>query len=370
MSRTDRRCSIWSAIAIALVGLLVLVAAALPRFGARGEPAMAHLFSYELADGEELVGLTVDMREYLHGTEYWAGVTDAPSVAPFTSRLAVPFVAGQLPWSAPTSFNVVVLAALALGLVALIAAWVRLELSAGAVLLGTLAYALAFPVFYWSSFIYVDGAVVGLLAVLLAALVFDRPWIALLVLMVAVLAKESGLAGVPVVMVWAWLDGPSDAPLIRQRRTWIAVAAVIVGIATMVLARVVGPTATEFYNPWLPTPSQISRYFGANLGRPGPLAQVVFTAAIPAALVLLAWRRRSRGEPDLDPRLFWTAMTGVVMALLLNVQALFTAQWDGRTLWTAYPYAATLGAAAWHGLANARSSERAGEQGEQRAQVQ
>ncbi|CAN5562464.1 hypothetical protein BH10ACT3_BH10ACT3_12440 [soil metagenome] len=342
MSSTwSRPCGRGAAVVLALAGVALLWLVAAPRFGAFGAEPSPVLFEYTTSTGREMTGLTVDMREYLHATEYYAGTGDAPTIAPFSNRVAVPFVAGLLPWDAPVSLNLVVLAALSIGLVALVAAWRRLGLALGPMVVGTLGFSVAFPVFYWGSFNYVDGAVVGLLAVLLAALVFEQPVVAIVVLLAAVFTKEAGLVGLPVIVVWSFLGATS-----RATKWALSAGAAVASVAGLVLAQVLAPRATEFYNPWLPTLSDMHDYFGNNVGRPGPMGQVVLTAVVPAALTLFAWNRRRNGLIDLDPRLFWTLSVGVVAGVLLNIQALLTAQWDGRTLWTIYPFALTLGAAA------------------------
>ena len=70
-----------------------------------------------------------------------------------------------------------------------------------------------------------------------------------------------------------------------------AFAASVVGV---VLSRVLAPTATSVYNPWLPSLSDMSGYFGGNLSRAGPIGQVGLTGVVVGALTLYAWSRYRR----------------------------------------------------------------------------
>ncbi len=326
---------------IALASSLLLVVVALPRFGALSEPPIPGNHDYTTADGRELTGLTIDMREYLHLTEYFGGTADAPDLAPFTSRIAAPWLAGQLPWEAPVSLNVVMLGCLIVGLISMIAAQDRLGCGVGPIALSSLAYSVSFPVFYWGSFNYVDGAVVGLLGVFVLTLVRRDVWLAVSTLGVGLLFKESALVALPALVVWIWLAGYS----VRQR--WVLLAGTAgATLAGLVGARMLGPPASRFYNPWFPSPSDVMGYLGWNLSRVGPLGQVVLTGVLPLALALYAWRLSRTGRLGLDPQTFWALTAGVVTGILLNLHALFAAQIDGRTLWTVYPFALTLGAVA------------------------
>jgi hypothetical protein len=325
---------------LAAVGIGLMVLVALPRFGALEEPANAASHSYTTSTGRLLPGLTVDMREYLHLTEHYAGDAAAPDLAPFTNRIGVPWLAGHLPWEAPISLNVVVLVFLAVGLVALLATLHRLGCALGPIAAVAMVWSVSFPVFYWGSFNYVDGAVVGLLAVLMAALTYRRLVPALVTLAGGLLIKESMLVAVPVVAVWVHLGG---GPLRRRAAAYSATGAV--ALAGVLGARLLGPSAERFYNPWFPTPREMHHYAGANIGRTGPIGQVFLTGVLPLALAYLAWRRQRGGELGLERRVFWMLTTGVLAGVLLNFHALIAAQWDGRTLWTVYPFALALGAA-------------------------
>jgi hypothetical protein len=319
----------------------MMILVSLPRFGALDEPANRASHEYTTQEGRVLPGLTIDMREYLHLTEYYAGSADAPDLAPFTTRLGVPWLAGRLPWEAPISLNVVVLAFLAVGLVALVAAMRRLGCALGPIAGAVLVWSVSFPVYYWGSFNYVDGAVVGLLAVVVLSLVYGRLLPALLVLAGGLLIKESMLVAVPVVVVWVHLSGWQ-----ARRRVEAFTATAVAAVVGVVGARVIGPEAKRFYNPWFPTPKEMHHYAGANIGRVGPMGQVFLSGVIPIGLAYLAWRRHKAGELGLDRRTFWTLMSGVLCGILLSFHAFIAAQWDGRTIWTVYPFALALGAVA------------------------
>lgn len=336
------------AMALALVGSVLLVAVALPRFGALSEPPNPVLFSYETADGDTIDGLSVDMREYLHAVEHFSGDADAPDVAPFTRRVGVTWLAGQLPFSAPIALNVVVLAALCVGLFALMAALRRLALPVPILAAAAAVYAVAFPVYYWGSFNFVDGAVVGILAVLVYCLVTARPGLALVAIAVGVVTKESALVGLVAMVVWVW----SSTMRTSTRWLWSA-GAVGSAVLGFVVAEWLGPTAATTYNSWLPTPSEIHGYMGNNL-RVTTVAQVVLTIAVPAAGLALAARRRAVLSARYPTQLLAMLWAGVAAAALLGLQAFVTAQLDGRTVWTAYPFALTLGAMALDDLLTER----------------
>jgi len=131
----------------------------------------------------------------------------------------------------------------------------------------------------------------------------------------------------------------------RQKVVWSATA-LASAVSGFVVARLVGPEATEVYNPWLITPAESFNYLGANIGRAGPMAQVLLTGLLPLVLVVAAFRSSRRSELDAPRPVVWACVTGIAVGALLNVQALLSAQWDGRTLWTVYPFVFALGAVA------------------------
>lgn len=343
------------AMGLALVGSVLLVVVALPRFGALSEAPNPTLFSYELADGTVVEGLSVDMREYLHAVEHFSGDADAPDVAPFTRRVGITWLAGQLPYSAPVALNVVVLAVLCAGLFALMAALRRLTLPTPILAAAAGVYAVAFPVFYWGSFNFVDGAVVGILAVLMYCLVTARPGLALVALAAGVVTKESALVGLVAMLVWVWTSSTRTA----TRWAWTA-GAVGAAVLGFVVAELLGPTATTTYNPWLPSPSEMYGYMGNNV-RITILAQVVLTLALPVAGLVLATRRRAELSARYPTQLLAMLWAGVAAAALLGLQAFMTAHFDGRTVWTAYPFALTLGAMALDDVLSQRRAASAGD---------
>lgn len=338
-----------SLLVVVAVALTALFVVAVPRFGALGETGNSATYTLTTGGGREIEGLTVDMREYLRGTEYYGGHGSAPQLAPFTYRLGVPWLAGQLPFDSVLALNVVVLAALAVGLVALVLTERRLLCSSIAILVSALAYSVSFPVFYWGSFNYVDGAIVGSLALVLLSLAYAKPAGALVVLAAAVLVKEWALVAVPVIVAWIWLG-----PKVRSRWLWIS-GTLAAGAVGLVCARLFAPDAAEVYNPWLPSPSEVSHYLSWNLSRSGPLAQFALSALPVVAALAIALRAHRTSGLGLERRMAGALVVGVVSAVLLATWALFAAQFDGRSIWTAYPFALTLGAVA---LSSGRDSVR------------
>jgi hypothetical protein len=328
-------------VGVGVLSLVLLVLVGLPRFGAMTEPRHPGSVSYVTAGGRYLEGLTIDQREYVHLVEYYGGRTAPPDLAPFTRRIGLPWIAGMLPWDAPIAMNLVSLAALGAGLVALMVLLRRLSCRLGPILVVALVYSVSFPVFYWGTFSYVDGAVVGLLSVFLALLVDSKLGGAVAVMAAGLLVKESMLVAVPVACVWILL---SDVP--RRRRGGLIGAVLVVAAAALAVAQRLGPTASRFYNPWLPSVSEVLGYVGSNLSRVGPIGQVGLTAAAPIALTFFAARQHRLGRLMIDRRTYLTLWAGVASGVMLNVHAFLAAQWDGRTLWTVYPFALTLGAVA------------------------
>lgn len=329
-----------------------MVVVSLPRFGALSEPLNPRLYGYDTRGGRHLHSLTVDMREYLHLTEYYAGRAEAPDLAPFTFRSGVPWLAGQLPWDAPISLNLVVLGFLGIGLIAVVMSLVRLRCPQGAVVTAILVWSVAFPVFYWGAFNYVDGAVVGLLAVVVSALVYRRLALALAVVVIGLLVKESMLVAVPSVLTWIWIGGAG----IRRRVALLVVTLVAVAGA-MSVARVLGPEPERVYNPWFPSLTEVNHYVGWNMSRAGPVGQVLLTAVVPLGLCYLAWRHVRAGVREFDARIVWTMVAGVATGVMLNIHAFLAAQWDGRTIWTTYPFAIVLAAATLTGSGESSSAD-------------
>lgn len=329
---------------MAVVSTVMMWLVALPRFGAYHEPSLPKLDEFITSGGSRLAAVSVDMREYLRATEYFAGHGPAPSLAPFTARLGAPWLAGHLPWDSPVALNVVVMGILTLGLAALAVALIRLRVSRLGLSAGLVLYGVAFPVFYWGSFNYVDGTVVGLMSIALLMLVLDRPLLAIVVVFVSMLFKEFGLVGVPAII--AWLLTKPDSEFDNTKKVVWSLATVVAAAGGFVVARLIGPRATETYNPWLVGPAEMVNYLGANIGRVGPAAQVFLSGFVPVALTVFAYRRWRSGRLSMPEPMVRACLLGVLASCALNVQALLSAQWDGRSIWMAYPFALALGACA------------------------
>lgn len=326
-------------VAILVVGLCFIATMAIPRFVSGDISTPQGLPVFVSSSGDVRERLVVDQVEYLRLTEFYNGTGPATDVAPFTHRWLVPRLASLLPFESIVAINVVNLAALSVGLLSLLLLLRRWALSPLALLAASTAYSLCFPVLWYSSSSFVDAAAVGLVSLVVLA-AYQRWWMGALVLVPAVMMKESALVCVPFGIALEFVRTPRR-PLpgtIVRMATWPAA-----GLVGLALASLFAPRSTLQFWPWIPDDlTALRKNISGNLSTPVFMAEILLTVSVPAAGVMLAWyaclRRGLR--PPVDRIVPLSA--GVIAAAGLSFMSFVSAVWEGRTAWMLIPFALPL----------------------------
>ena len=293
------------------------------------------------ADGDAYQGLVTDQAEYFRLTEYYAGRGPAPDTAPFTSRLLVPWLAARLPLSAPIAFNVVNLVLLAVGLASLVMLLRGWGLSAAVLAGSTLVYAVSFPVLWYSTSNWTDAGSVGLVGVCILA-AYRRWWLGLLVLVPAVLAKETSLVCVAFGMA---LEATRPALVPKGRRVARMACWLVGGLVSVALARTVAGASPTVFSPWLVADAAtIRNNVALNLRNSSGPPSVLLTALVPGAILIGVWWLMQRRGLLIERHIRLPLTAGMVGAVVLSAVSFLTALWDGRVLWVMFPFALPLGA--------------------------
>ena len=326
-----------------LLGAVLLTLVGLPRFARHDPPGPSTTPVFESADRESYGGLVTDQVEYFRLTEYYAGRGPAPDTAPFTSRLLVPWLAGHVPLAAPIAFNLVSLALLLVGLASVLVLERSWGLSARVLLVSAVVYAVSFPVLWYSMANWTDAGSVGLVGLCVLA-AYRRWWWGLLLLVPAVLAKETSLV---LVAFGVALEATRPVTAPQWARTARMGGWVVLGVASYLVARTLAVASPVVFSPWVVTDlTTVVNNAALNLRNDTGPPAVVLTAALP--MVVLGgvwWLRRYRGL-EIDRPVLVPLAAGAVGAFVLSAVSFPTALWDGRVLWVAYPFVIPLGAVA------------------------
>jgi hypothetical protein len=366
--RSAPRLRIW-VIAAFTVALVVLGGLRFARADLAGTSFFAtdEYYTWTTDEGRFIDHLNIDISQYLAMVEDYRGVDGAfekqepyeafedtgeavkGPVDPFTSRVALPWLASLIPLDASYAWALVNLALLTVGLWFLVDALAVSGRSPAAQAVGAALYTFALPVVVFASSLFIDGGVVGVLAIgywLLAR----RAWWALVVFFpVSYLVKESLLVLAPSA-VWAWRTSGhrfGDARFVLGAG---ASALGVLGAAAWVTA-----TAPEAVYSFTVLPTwQYIRWNFTN-----PTSAVFFvvglsTVVVPALLGardLLAgssWSRALRGPSGPD-------LVGFGAVALMNAYSLFSTDLTLRTGWLLWPFAIGLAAVWVDGNARLRS---------------
>ena len=350
--------------------LLVLIAGArFARTDVAGTGVLAtdDYYTWTSDDGRFVDHLNIDIAQYLSMVEDYRGVEGAfekqepyPAfeatgesvrgpVDPFTSRVALPWLASLLPMDATYAFATVNLVLLLLGLWLLVDALAVAGRSPLAQGVGAALYTFALPVLMFSTALFIDGGVVGAL-VIGYWLMVRRWWWGLVVFFpVSYLVKEALLILAPAA-IWAWrVHGGSY----RDPRfiTGAAISAAGV-VGASVWASAMAPEAVYSFTV-LPT-WQFIRWNLTN-----PTSAVFFavgmsTVVVPALLGIRllvrpdGWRRALEGPAGPD-------IVGFAAVAAMNAYSIVSTDLTLRTGWLIWPFAIGL-AALW-----VDSSEKVGE---------
>ena len=334
----------WGAV---LVGVVLVVAVGLPRFAFTRDIDEDDIGLTEQRDGwfmrhddgrghEELGRYSFDIYSYVASVSYYRGEFDRyPIFGPWRWRLLPSWIASKTPIDNPAvALGTVSLGFLAVGVASLVGAAASLGLRRRCQYLVAGLFALSFPMLWYGTSGYVDGAVVALLCLALL-LIHRRQWLWFLLLIPAGMAtKETFVIVVPVAVTYLWATGALP-------RRWISLglAASTAVAATVVALRVGLPTPRTL--DWIPRARRLSW----NLSRPEAIVSFLLSCGIvvPLALVqsaelyldrLAGRRARWRRHVHL--------VVGVFFGLLVALHGFLTAYADGRHVWTVYPWGVVL----------------------------
>lgn len=322
-----------------LAGALAIVVVAAPRFARHESVGPTSGSTFVTAEGDGYLQLVTDHVEYFRLVEHYAGTGPAPDTAPFTGRIVAPWLAAQLPLSAPVALAVVDLLMLGVGLASLLLLLRSWGISRPVLALSAAAYALSFPVLWYGAANWVDPASVGLIGLCVLA-AYRRWWLGVLALVPAVLTKESALVCV-LFGVALELARPGSTPRrIRLARAgaWLAGAAV----SWWLLAALTIDSPVVFA-PWVPGNLDVLvDVVAVNMRNLGGLSHVFMTGFVPLAILAGVWVTRRRWP--IPRHVLVPLLAGALGALALSALALVGALWDGRLIWATYPFLLPIGA--------------------------
>ncbi len=313
-------------------------------------------YTWTTDEGRYIDHLNIDISQYLAMVEDYRGVEGAfekqepyPAfeatgdsykgpVDPFTHRVALPWVASLLPFDASYSFALVNLALLTVGLWLLIDALAVSGRSPSAQAVGAALYTFALPVVVFTSSLFIDGGVVGLLMVGYWLMVKRWWWALIAFFPLSYLAKESLLVLAPSV-IWAWRTSGH-----RFRETRFVAGGLISAAGVLAAAWWVGANAPEpvYSFTVLPTWGYI-RWNLTNIPSAVFFVAGMSTVAIPAVLGIrqlfastgIAKALRSQSGPDL---------MGIAAVIAMNVYSVVSTDLTLRTGWLLWPFAIAIGA--------------------------
>lgn len=314
-------------------------------------------YTWTTDDGRFIDHLNIDISQYLALVEDFRGIDGAferqdpyPAfeatgdavegpVEPFTHRVALPWLASLLPMDSSQAFALVNLGLLVAGLWALVDALAHSGRSPTAQALGAALYTFALPVVVYTSALFIDGGIVGLLAIGYWLVVRRWWWAVVAFFPLSYLAKESLLILAPAA-VWAW----HTAGHRFSDKRFIAGAA-LSAIGVIAAAAWVGATAPDPVFSFTAMPTwQFTRWNLTN-----PTSAVFFlvgssTVVVPALLgVRKLFSTGVRGAFDGPSGM---DLVGFVAVVLMNAYSIVSTDLTLRTAWLIWPFAIGL-AAVW-----------------------
>ncbi|MFV0316358.1 MAG: hypothetical protein ACK5O2_05275 [Microthrixaceae bacterium] len=320
--------------------------------------ATDNFYTWDTDDGRHVEHLNIDISQYLAMVEDYRGVEGAfekqepyPEFAanydtwkgpvdPFTQRVALPWLASLLPLDSSYAFALVNLALVVAGLWFLVDALAVRGSSPTAQAVGAVLYTFALPVVVYTSALFIDGGVVGVL-VFGYWLLVRRYWAALVVFFpVSYLVKEALLILAPAV-VWAW---KADGNSYKDPRFVLGAALSAAGV--LVTAWWVAASAPEAVFSFTVMPTL--NWLRINLT--SPVSAVYFAVSlapvvIPALLGIRHLVRNGGTRAALFSR-WGPDIVGFVAVILMNVYSIVSTDLTARTGWLIWPFAIGL-AAIW-----------------------
>ena len=190
------------------------------------------------------------------------------------------------PLSAPIAFNAVNLVLLAVGLASLVILLRGWGLSAAVLAGSTLVYAVSFPVLWYSTSNWTDAGSVGLVGVCILA-AYRRWWLGLLVLVPAVLAKETSLVCVAFGMA---LEASRPALEPKGRRVARMACWLVGGLVSVALARNCRWCQSDGFLAMAGCGcGDHPQQRGPNLRNSSGPPSVLLTALVPGAILIGVW---------------------------------------------------------------------------------
>ena len=305
---------------------ILLILIIVPRFNHRhllGDPV-------ELSKNDVSLG---DSRYYVAYTEYFRGErTTYQLKQPFTFRPMVPFLASLLPFKPMTAINVINIGMLLISLAFLMATIQTLGFSFPYVVVGCALFVISFPTFYYGTIGYVEPGVLALLFAGMYGLERKRWWVFFAAVVLGILAKETIVLLLPV-LVTAAMTSPSD----RKRLCWYTVVFIVIYIGGTVLVRVNAPGGGTYV--WIPSWD----HFINNVIRSHAWISPVLSYGLPALVIVAGvigyGRKRSFRVVVWRYRCY---VAGAAASLALFVYSITAAYADGRYMWLSYPFTVPL----------------------------
>jgi len=302
-----------------------LIIVSLPRFDRADYGPIKKFVGYE----ELYEGLPYDILIYKRYIEYFrTGQGEGKIHSPYTQRIFVPFMASYLPFAPLTSFNLVNLTFLLIGLICLYQILIKLMIDFEFRVIGCLLYIFSFPLFYYGTSGYIDGTIIGMM---MAACYFtiSRKWLLLfIVICCGTLASEKTIILLPFFVAYLYTK-----KINFKTSLYLVLIFVSVYIITIISLRKFAPSSEQSY-VWIPGMEFIMQ----NIFRPKTYLSFLITFGLPGLLAIISYFKL----PAEIRRSVFYFYVGCATSIVLYLFSIFSAWADGRTVWTSYPFTIPL----------------------------
>ncbi len=273
--------------------------------------------------------LTIDGRSYIDMVEYFRLEKPSDSlqiIPPFTYRLLQPFIAAHLPFSAMTSFNLISVFCIAIGILYLWLILEKLRISPPIAFISLLVSIFSFQVFFFGPANRIDAMFIMFLMMSIYYALSNNFTLYLISIALGSLSKETIILSLP---FYFFLHKTHKSVYIKS------FIALLVFLYFSYLSRTIIPVSQDIY--WHFELETII----FNLSRHGTyldffLGHGLLLFLIPLSLNYL----RRRGFSQIEKSL----LLGVILTELLYLYAIVSAYPDSRFLWPLYCFALPLAA--------------------------
>jgi len=308
-----------------LICLTLISIVTLPRFNEQNLIP----FLKNVGNKGHLGELTIDGGNYINMVEYFR--SDLPSsefeiFPPFTYRPLQPFIASFLPFSAMTSFNLVSVFCIAIGVLYLWLILGKLKISPQISFISLFLAIFSFPVFFFGAANRIDAMFIMFLMMSVYYALNSNFLFYLITIALGSLSKETIILSLP---FYFFLQKDN------RNKYYKTFFALIIFIFFSYLSRTIIPASQNIF--WYFDLESII----SNLSRHGTYLDFILGHGFLLFLIPLSFRHfKKRGFTSIEKSLF----VGVVLTEILYLYAIVSAYPDTRFLWPLYCFALPLSA--------------------------